>query len=60
VTIAASALLTISALGQSLAGSYAVILASWTLFGDRHCRPAHAPAPLHHSVPVTLSGDPFE
>jgi hypothetical protein len=33
VTIAASALLTISALGQSLAGSYAVLLASWTLFG---------------------------
>ena len=164
VTIAASALLTTSALGQSLAGSYAVLLASWTLgdrlpllvasgaatlalavvllipvvassalpvivflvirarlwavvstisnplsahaaalagvgtgFGlglmnlcwaagnlggrrgarrcrrrqprlrtaphrhrDRHRRPAHAPAPLHHSVPVTLSGDPFE
>jgi DHA1 family solute carrier family 18 vesicular amine transporter 1/2 len=33
VTIAASALLTISALGQALAGSYAVLLASWTLFG---------------------------
>ncbi len=33
VTIAASALLTISALGQALAGSYAVLVASWTLFG---------------------------
>ena len=33
VTIAGSALLTIAALGQALAGSYAVLLASWTLFG---------------------------
>jgi MFS family permease len=97
VTIAASALLTISALGQSLAGSYAVLLASWTLFGvtsaitsgkiarlgdrlpaarrlgSRHARARRGAADpggrqlrvtgdraLHHSVPVTLSGDPFE
>jgi predicted MFS family arabinose efflux permease len=33
VTIAASALLTISALGQAFAGSYAVLLGSWALFG---------------------------
>lgn len=33
VTIAASALLTVSALGQALAGSYGVLLASWALFG---------------------------
>src|SRR5687767_3871492 len=33
VTIAASALLTVSALGQALASSYAVLLASWGLFG---------------------------
>lgn len=33
VTITASALLTVSALGQALAGSYAVLLASWALFG---------------------------
>jgi predicted MFS family arabinose efflux permease len=33
VTIAASALLTISALGQAFADSYAVLLASWALFG---------------------------
>jgi MFS family permease len=33
VTIAASALLTVSALGQALADSYAVLLASWALFG---------------------------
>ena len=33
VTIAASALLTVSALGQSLAGSYGILLGSWALFG---------------------------
>ncbi|MFN2629228.1 MAG: MFS transporter [Gaiellaceae bacterium] len=33
VTIVASALLTLSALGQALAGSYALLLASWALFG---------------------------
>jgi MFS family permease len=33
VTIAASALLTVSALGQALAGSYGMLLASWALFG---------------------------
>ncbi|MBA2342589.1 MAG: MFS transporter, partial [Thermoleophilaceae bacterium] len=33
VTIAASAILTVSALGQALASSYAVLLASWALFG---------------------------
>ncbi len=33
VTVAASSLLTVSALGQAVAGSYAVLLASWTLFG---------------------------
>lgn len=33
VTITASALMTVSALGQALAGSYAVLLASWALFG---------------------------
>ena len=31
VTIAASALLTVSALGQALAGSYWVMLASWSI-----------------------------
>ena len=33
VTIAASALLTVSALGQALAGSYWVMLASWSIYG---------------------------
>ena len=33
VTIAASAILTVSALGQALAGSYAILLASWGLYG---------------------------
>jgi DHA1 family multidrug resistance protein-like MFS transporter len=33
VTIAASALLTVSALGQSLASSYWVLVGSWALFG---------------------------
>jgi MFS family permease len=33
VTVAASALLTVSAVGQALAGSYAVLLGSWALFG---------------------------
>lgn len=33
VTIAASAILTVSALGQAVASSYAVLLASWGLFG---------------------------
>ena len=33
VTIAASALLTVSALGQALAGTYVLLLASWALFG---------------------------
>jgi len=33
VTIAASALLTVSALGQALADSYVLLLASWGLFG---------------------------
>jgi MFS family permease len=33
VTIAASTLLTVSALGQAFAGSYGVLLASWALFG---------------------------
>jgi MFS family permease len=33
VTIAASSLLAVSALGQAVADSYAVLLASWTLFG---------------------------
>jgi DHA1 family multidrug resistance protein-like MFS transporter len=33
VTIAASALLTVSALGQALADSYGLLLASWALFG---------------------------
>jgi MFS family permease len=33
VTIAASALLTVSALGQALADSYVLLLASWALFG---------------------------
>ncbi len=62
VTIAASALLTISALGQALAGSYAVLLASWTLFGVTSAiiytaSPAWlaAAAPPRHRVAV-LSG----
>ncbi len=33
VTVAASALLVVSALGQALADSYGLVLASWTLFG---------------------------
>src|SRR3954468_15272119 len=33
VTVAASSILAVSALGQGLAGSYAVLLVSWTLFG---------------------------
>src|SRR3954447_9170273 len=33
VTVAASSILAVSALGQGVAGSYAVLLLSWTLFG---------------------------
>src|SRR5436305_1244779 len=33
VTVAASSILAVSALGQGIAGSYAVLLVSWTLFG---------------------------
>src|SRR4051795_8276469 len=33
VTVAASSILAVSALGQGIAGSYAVLLLSWTLFG---------------------------
>lgn len=59
VTIAASALLTVSALGQALAGSYAVLLASWALFGITSAiiytaAPAWlaAAAPAHRRVAV--------
>jgi predicted MFS family arabinose efflux permease len=59
VTIAASAILTVSALGQALASSYAVLLASWALFGITSAiiytaAPAWlaAVAPPHHRVAV--------
>jgi MFS family permease len=62
VTVTASAILTVSALGQGLADSYAVLLASWALYGITSAiiytaAPAWlaAAAPPHRRVAI-LSG----
>jgi MFS family permease len=55
VTIAASALLAVSALGQALADSYVLLLVSWALFGVTSAiitppRPPGSPLPRRRAI----------